>query len=74
MRSLRKHPKYDSLYVSDWYEKDNRRLYAAVAKSRRFAKMRLNYYTNLTDKEMQMQFSAVTFLLEDGVCGISRDR
>ena len=28
--------------------------------------MRLNYYTNLTDKEMQMQFSAVTFLLEDG--------
>ena len=66
MRSLRKHPKYDSLYVSDWYEKDNRRLYAAVARSRRFAKMRLNYYTNLTDKEMQMQFSAVTFLLEDG--------
>ena len=66
MRSLRKHPKYNSLYVSDWYEKDNRRLYAAVARSRRFAKMRLNYYTNLTDKEMQMQFSAVTFLLEDG--------
>ena len=66
MRSLRKHPKYDSLYVSDWYEKDNRRLYAAVARSRRFAKMRRNYYTNLTDKEMQMQFSAVTFLLEDG--------
>ena len=22
MRSLRKHPKYNSLYVSDWYEKD----------------------------------------------------
>ena len=33
MRSLRKHPKYNSLYVSDWYEKDNRRLYAAVARS-----------------------------------------
>ena len=26
MRSLRKHPKYNSLYVSDWYEKDNRSL------------------------------------------------
>lgn len=37
-----------------------------LPRSRRFAKMRLNYYTNLTDKEMQMQFSAVTFLLEDG--------
>ncbi len=48
MRSLRKHPKYDSLYVSDWYEKDNRRLYAAVARRRRFSHPRAPpyYYTN----------------------------
>ena len=39
MRSLRRHPKYNSLYASDWYEKDNRRLYAAVARSKKKKKM-----------------------------------
>lgn len=49
MRSLRKHPKYNSLYVSDWYEKDNRRLYAAVARSRRYTKInRHSPYLSIT--------------------------
>lgn len=66
LRSLRKHRCYNGLYVTGWYEKEYRRLYSAAARSRRFAGMKLNYYANLTDEDMGIQFSAVTFLMEDG--------
>lgn len=71
LRALRKKPGYDGLYVADWYEKEYRRLYAAAARSRRFAGMRLKYYTTLIDEDMPMQFAAVTFLFKNGMAYIA---
>ena len=66
IEELALHPDYEKLFSDERYERDNRALFEAVRFSRRFCKMRLNCYINIIEKEWETQFSAVTFLLEDG--------
>ena len=66
LKDISIHADYEKLYADERYEKSNRALFEAVLHSRRYAKLRLNCYINIIEKEWETQFSAVTFLLEDG--------
>lgn len=52
----------EQVFADERYREDNQKLAAAVLKSRRFREMKVNYYIDILDKEMEVQFSAVTFL------------
>lgn len=66
LKSLSEHPDYDRLFADVRYEKVNRELIHRMLMGRRFRNLRINCYINLVEKEWETQFSAVTFLLEDG--------
>lgn len=51
------------IFADERYREDNRKLTEAVLSSERFTDLRLNYYVDILDKEMEVQFSAVTYLL-----------
>ena len=59
----------EQVFADERYREDNRRLAEAVIKSRRFEGLRLNYYIDILDKEMEIQFSAVTYLLGENEKG-----
>jgi hypothetical protein len=56
----------DALFHNTWDSKTNRRLFFALADSSRFRDMKVIFYVNKTDPGTEKQFSAVTFLLDDG--------
>lgn len=60
------HPLRERLFIEDRYEVSNRRLFEAVAFSKRFQNMKLNHFKHVIDLEKQVQFAAITFYLEDG--------
>ncbi|MEG1458502.1 MAG: Mbeg1-like protein [Acetivibrio sp.] len=60
------HPKREQLFLDERYEIPNRSLFEAVAFSRRFQNMKMNYFIDVVNTEEEMQFSAITFFLEDG--------
>jgi len=66
MTDLLEHPMYEHLYADERYEKVNRELFAAMMAGKRYRSLKLNHYINIIEKEWETQFSAVTFLLEDG--------
>ncbi|MDR2042988.1 MAG: DUF2974 domain-containing protein [Clostridium sp.] len=66
LRELARNPDYDSLFSDERYAAENRALLEAMMDGERYRGLRLNDYVNLVVKEQEMQFSAVTFLLEDG--------
>lgn len=68
LQQIYEHPDYEKLYADERYEKDNRALFEAMRKCVRFRSMKLNCYINIisTQSDFETQFSAVTFLLEDG--------
>lgn len=68
LQQIYEHPDYEKLYSDERYEKDNRALFEAMRKCVRFRSMKLNCYINIirTQSDFETQFSAVTFLLEDG--------
>lgn len=66
INELALHKDFEKLFADERYEKVNRALFEGMVKSRRFGKLHLNCYINMVEKEWQTQFSAVTFLLEDG--------
>lgn len=53
----------EQVFADERYREDNQKLTAAVLKSRRFEKLKMNYYIDILDKEMEVQFCAVTCLL-----------
>lgn len=53
----------EQVFADERYREDNRKLAAAVLESRRFQGLRVNFYIDILDKEMEVQFSAVTYLL-----------
>ena len=53
----------ERVFADERYREDNQKLTAAILKSRRFKELRLNYAVDILDKEMEIQFSAVTYLL-----------
>ncbi len=62
-REVLKKENAGQIFADERYREDNRKLTEAVLGSRRFADLRLNYYVDILDKEMEVQFSAVTYLL-----------
>lgn len=66
LEELKRHEDYEKLFVDVWFEKENRELFEALLTSRRYKKLRLNCHINMVEKEWETQFSAVTFLLDDG--------
>lgn len=66
MQYIREHADYEKLYADERYEKLNRGLFQAMLKSRRFRSTNMNCYINIVEPEWETQFSAITFLLEDG--------
>lgn len=60
-----------NLFRDDIYAKENRELLKKLVESRRFHSVKLNFYINILEKEWETQFSAVTFLLEDGTVYIA---
>lgn len=66
LKEIAEHADFDKLFSDTRYEKQNRELFRGAVSGRRFCNMRLNCYINMVEKEWETQFSAVTFLLEDG--------
>ncbi len=66
LQDLRKHADYEKLFKNTWFEKHNRRLFEGMLASRRFRNIKMNCYTNIIEAGWETQFSAITFLLEDG--------
>lgn len=71
LQDVAKHADYENLFADERYEKDNRALFEAMVRSKRYRRMRLNYYINIIETEWETQFSAVTFLLDDGTVYIA---
>ncbi len=61
----------EKLFADERFEKDNRALFEGMLSGRRFRSLRLNCYVNMVLKEWETQFSAMTFLLEDGTIYIA---
>lgn len=66
LEQISRHPDYEKLFADTRFAKDNRALFEEMLSGRRFRNMKLNCYINIIEKEWETQFSAVTFLLEDG--------
>lgn len=66
LRDLESHPGYEKLFADERYEKVNRKLVTAMLAGTRYRNMKMNCYINIIEKEWETQFSAITFLLEDG--------
>lgn len=64
--ALDAHPDREKLFADVRYEKPNRALWAGLLSGRRYRNMRLTFYINLVKKEWETQFSAITYVLEDG--------
>lgn len=62
---LVKHEKRDTLFGDERYREENTALLAAMAKSRRFRNMLINYHENIIDTQKETQFSAITCFLPD---------
>lgn len=55
------------LFDDERYEKVNKALFRAAVESRRFQSLRLNNYVNIVDAGWEIQFSAITYLFEEGL-------
>ena len=66
LQELRAHKDYEKLFKNTWFEKHNQRLFEGMLASRRFRNIKMNCYTNIIEAGWETQFSAITFLLEDG--------
>lgn len=66
LKELAEHEDYEKLFADTRYEKPNRALLEGMLASKRFGKLKMNCYINIVETEWETQFSAITFLLEDG--------
>lgn len=71
LKDIYDHADYEKLYADERYEKDNRALFEAMLQSERYRKLKLNCYINIVEKEWETQFSAITYLLENGIMYIA---
>ena len=66
MQQLAAHAQYEDLFRDVRYEKENRALFEAMAESKRFGSLKMNCFIDIIEMEWETQFSAITYLLEDG--------
>ena len=62
---VKKREQEGNLFADERYEKDNRALFEGILSGKRFGTLKLNFYINEIDTEKEIQFSAVTFALQD---------
>lgn len=63
---LNQHEQKDKLFADKRFADHNYPLFTAMCSSRRFGKMRMNYYVNEIDTVKETQFSAITLYLGKG--------
>lgn len=57
---------YEKVFVDERYRKDNIELFEAMVDSKRFRRMQMNFFSDITSVLAETQFSALTIFLEDG--------
>ncbi len=57
---------FENLFPLERTARKNLLLFNALAYSKRYGKVRINYHENIFDSEKKTQFSATTFILPDG--------
>lgn len=57
---------YDKVFADERYRKDNIELFEAMADSKRYRRMQMNYFSDIVSVLAETQFSAMTVFLEDG--------
>lgn len=62
---------YEDVFPLERTAERNKKLLNAVAYSKRYGKIRVNYYENIFDIEKDTQFCAITFILPNGDACIS---
>lgn len=65
--SLAEHMDEQAVFADERYEKDNRRLFEHMLRSKRFSNMRFNYYANVINEQVETQFCAMTCFLEEAL-------
>lgn len=63
--SIFESPNRERLLDDYWYRENNKALFEAVVRSKRFGNLKMNYYINIINEDTQTQFSAMTYILED---------
>lgn len=63
---ITEHPDYENMFPLDRTANRNKMLLNALAYSRRYGKVKVNYYENILDAEKETQFSATAFIFENG--------
>ncbi len=66
LKSLAEHENYENLFADTRFEKPNRALFQKLIQSRRFRNLKLNCYINIVEEAWETQFSAITYILDDG--------
>ena len=61
----------DALFRGVRDSDSNRRLFGALAESPRFRNVRMTYYVNNIDFKTEKQFSAITYMLDDGTAYVA---
>ncbi len=57
---------FDSIFALPRTAERNKKLFNAMAYSKRYGKIKINYYCNIFDYEKDTQFCAVTFVMPNG--------
>lgn len=71
LESLKVYPDYEKLFADVRYEEVNRALIEGMLAGKRYSNLKLNCYVNMVEKESEMQFSAITYILNDGTVYIA---
>ena len=71
LKSLAEHPDFENLFADTRFEKPNRALLQAMLKGKRYSNRKLNCYINIVEEEWETQFSAITYILDDGTVYIA---
>lgn len=62
-REIESHPRFEHIFDDRIYGETHRRIYHLIRSSRRYGKLKLHYYVNVTDEKEEFQFAAVTVFL-----------
>jgi len=69
LSQIAEHENYDAIFPLERTAERNKKLLNAVAYSKRYGKIRVNYYEDIFDTEKDTQFCAITFIFPNGdVC------
>ena len=66
IKALKKNKDFAKLFSDTRYEKVNRKLYTLMSSGKRFGSLSMTHYVNIVEKKRDIQFSAITFKLQDG--------